>query len=117
MKTFQDVKNKLYDSSTWNTLSGKDFQHGDDPEIYIFRNIRKHFSEDQFEQIKLAFENKTKISIHRNGNSVRERDYSVHTAFDNGEFQAWFSSEYHRCGNGNYYLLLNPTTAVFMEHD
>jgi len=45
----------------------------------------------------------------------RDRSFSVATS--NGETRAWFSSEFPGCGNGDYYLLINPTTAVFCERD
>lgn len=113
--TFQQVKNKLYDSQTWSDLTEDDFKHIYDPMIIRFRNISKLFPSYVIDCLEEAFKNKTKYSYGKCGS---KRDYSVSTQMDDdGVFRAYFSSEYHLCGNGDYYLLLNPTTAVFMETD
>jgi hypothetical protein len=36
---------------------------------------------------------------------------------EDGVFRAWYSSEYAGCGNGQYYILINPHYASFMEPD
>jgi len=46
----------------------------------------------------------------------RDRSVSVVKGED-GNLKAYYSSEYAGCGNGDYYLLLNPNTAVFCETD
>lgn len=83
-----------------------------------FRNISKELSESQREELKKAFEEKTEFKWHRNSIMPQGRDLSISTQMcDDGIFRAWFSSEFHGCGNGDYYLLLNPTTAVYYERD
>lgn len=114
--TFEDVQRKIYDSKTWTSLSRQDFIHAYDPERYVFRNIKKIFSKEQLDAIKAAFESKVPYSCWKYGS---KRDYHVNVQIEDGgdKLEAWFSSEYAGTGNGDYYLLLNPTTAVFMEHD
>jgi len=47
-----------------------------------------------------------------------KRDYSVRTRVGgDGKLEAFFSSEYAGCGNGDYYILINPTTALYVETD
>ncbi|MBN2286042.1 MAG: hypothetical protein JXI43_06315 [Tissierellales bacterium] len=36
---------------------------------------------------------------------------------DDGVFRAWFSSEYSGCVNGDYYLVISPTQAIYYERD
>ena len=65
--------------------------------------------------IKDAIENKTNFSYRMNGN---RRDKSVEVRLcEDGILRAWYSSEYAGCGNGAYYLLINPYRAVFCEYD
>jgi uncharacterized FAD-dependent dehydrogenase len=80
-----------------------------------FRDISKIFPSYVMVQLKTAIETKTDYSYMLHG-SKRDRSVSVSTAPD-GITRAWFSSEYSGCGNGDYYLLLNPTTAIFGETD
>ena len=44
-------------------------------------------------------------------------EYVTRKIGKDGVFRAWFSSEYKGCGNGDYYLLINPTQAIFVEKD
>jgi hypothetical protein len=66
------------------------------------------------EQIKNAMDNKKDYSWSQCG---QKRDYSISVKFDDGVGRAWFSSEYSGCGNGDYYILINPTTATLKETD
>lgn len=46
--------------------------------------------------------------------------YDYHVSVEKGKdgfTRGWFSAEYHRCGNGHYYLLLDATHALFYEDD
>lgn len=82
------------------------------------RDIKKLLGEGQFNLLVDAFENKKTFSWHRNTYSHSGRDLSISTKLcDDGVFRAWFSSEYMGCGNGDYYLLINPTTAIYYERD
>jgi len=66
-----------------------------------------------------AFEDMKDYRDYRNADGrTGGRDFSLSTkTCDDGIFRAWFSSEYRGCGNGDYYLLLNPKTAIFYEKD
>ena len=87
---------------------------------YETRSIKDVFSLVQLEGLAWAIENKIDYSITKYyyGISPNGRDYSVETKLGkDGVFRAWFSSEYKGCGNGDYYLLINPTQAIFVEKD
>ncbi|MFA5875045.1 MAG: hypothetical protein WC832_13885 [Anaerolineales bacterium] len=73
------------------------------------------FSDYVCEQICKAFETKREYSYMLPG-LKRDRSISMKTC-DDGIWRAWYSSEYSGCGNGGYYLLINPSTAVFYEND
>ncbi len=78
-------------------------------------SIKSKFPSYVIEELKDAFDNKKDYSHKKYG---QKRDLSVETKLcDDGVFRAWYSSEYAGCGNGSYYLLLNPTTAAFREDD
>ncbi len=78
-------------------------------------SIKDKFPEFVIEHLKDAF--KYKWDYERKEYGPR-RDLSVSTKLgDDGIFRAWFSSEYSGCGNGCYYVLINPTTAAFGEYD
>lgn len=44
-------------------------------------------------------------------------DNSIHVGMDEEGLKAWYSEEYRGCGNGHYYLLFDPTHAIFIEND
>jgi hypothetical protein len=88
---------------------------------YILSDIKKHSRwnvQQVMEGLKQAFENKTPYSwSHRtSGHSGRDISISIEMKED-GVLRAWLSSEFMGCGNGDYYLLINPTTAIFSERD
>lgn len=67
------------------------------------------------EQVKDAFEQKKSYQYHRDG---KRRDLSIETKLcEDGIFRAWFSSEYRGCANGDYYLVISPTQAIYYERD
>lgn len=66
------------------------------------------------EEIKSAMDNK---KDYRWSQSGKKRDYSIQVKYEDGVGRAWFSSEYSGCGNGDYYILINPTTATLKETD
>lgn len=49
--------------------------------------------------------------------SGRDLSLSIERSEKDGLLRAWFSSEFKGYGNGDYYLLINPTTAIFCERD
>jgi len=106
-----ELRKKCYDDKTWTSLKAEDFTEGGRAPFY---NISKCFNKRQLKEIKEAFENKKSINITNYG---PRRDHSISTKFDKNEFKAFFNSEFSGCGNGSYYLLLNPTTAIYYEDD
>jgi hypothetical protein len=78
-------------------------------------NIKGKFPPHVHEALVDAFENKKDYSFKTCG---KARDLSVSTKVgEDGVLRAWFSSEFAGCGNGDYWILLNPTTAAFKERD
>ena len=78
-------------------------------------NISGKFSKSVIDRLKQAIENKENYNHKEYGT---KRDLSVEVKIcDDGVMRAWYSSEYSGCGNGAYYLLLNPTVAGFREDD
>lgn len=108
---FKRILREKYDNITWSNLTETSFEPGS-----RFYNITKcNFPSFVYTDLENAFKNKT--SYHYKTYGTR-RDFSVETKMsEDGIFRAWFSSEYAGCGNGQYYLLINPTTAVFYEND
>ena len=83
-----------------------------------FKNISKLLTSTRRTELQQAFENKTEFRWKRNTYHHRGRDLSISTQLDdNGNLRAYFSSEFMGCGNGDYWLLLNPTTAIYYEAD
>lgn len=78
-------------------------------------NISQKFPKVVLQQLKTAIENKENYSHKEYG---EKRDLSIEAKLcDDGVYRAWYSSEFAGCGNGSYYLLINPTTAAFREDD
>ena len=101
---------------------------------YSVTNITGKFPAHVIEAIKSAFESKTDYSYRQDsgvfltgkqqqscwgGTSNRAgRDLKVECKLcDDGIFRAWFTSEFNGCLNGDYWVLINPTTAIFKERD
>lgn len=83
-----------------------------------FKNVAKLMSPHYQELLKQAFENKKEFRWSYNTMHHAGRDLSISTEIGtDGKFRAFFSSEYMGCGNGDYWLLLNPTTAIYYERD
>jgi hypothetical protein len=110
-KLWKRVSKARYDEQTWSSLTKDSFREDSHPFFYI----KKVFDFYDMERIKRGFENKEKFHIHVEG---KDRHWTAEgKACDDGVYRAWFSSEYSGCLNGDYYYLLNPTTAVFSETD
>lgn len=83
-----------------------------------FRNVASLLNDWDKKSLIEAFENKTEWRWSRSGRGNNGRDLSLSTQIGaDGKFRAYFSSEFIGCGNGDYWLLLNPTTAIFYERD
>lgn len=110
--------------NAWSDLKSKmlaDPQHYIDNCELVETNICSKFDWDDIEKIRQAFENKTTFSVRKDSSSDNERigrDLKAEgRVCDDGIFRAWFSSEFPGCLNGDYWLLINPTTAIFKERD
>jgi hypothetical protein len=88
---------------------------------YTVTNISSKFQDYVIESVRRAFEEKSNFT-HDAGSFYSRRksgrDLKVQCKLcDDGIFRAWFSSEFPGCANGDYWLLVNPTTAIFKERD
>lgn len=95
-----------------------------DPEKYAgnygatVTSISSKFPEYVINQLREAFENKSDYSHRIETYHHSGRNLTVQTKMgEDGIFRAWFSSEYYGCANGDYWILANPTTAIFKETD
>lgn len=78
-------------------------------------DMRSRFSDKVIRELENAFRNQEDYRACLYGT---RRDIRVETRMGaDGVFRAWYSSEYAGCGNGQYYLLINPHYASFMEPD
>jgi ribosomal protein S21 len=78
-------------------------------------DISRNFPARVIEELGQAFDLKQDYRYEKPG---EKRDLTVSTKLcEDGVLRAWFSSEYSGCGNGAYYLLLNPRLASFCEYD
>ncbi len=97
-----------------------------------FRKITGIFSDEEMDAIRRAFEGDQSVGQKsqdlKNGTVYicsrcclwedKGRDVQVQVNIcDNGTISAFFSAEYPGYHNGDYYLLLNPTTALFYQQD
>ena len=89
---------------------------------YSVTSICGKFPDYVIADIKTAFKDKSNYTYDAGGrwNRARKngRDLSIECKLcDDGIYRAWFSSEFPGCANGDYWLLINPTTAIFKESD
>ena len=78
-------------------------------------SIKSKFPDYVIDELREAFEQKKEFHAQA-GRGRRHLSIEAKVCPD-GVYRAWFSSEYWGCGNGCYYLLINPTTAAFGEYD
>lgn len=110
-KLWKRIQKARYDDVTWSHLSKDSFKE----ESHPFYTIQKVFNSYDMKRIEKAFENKEHFIIKV---EKEKRHYSAEGKMgDDGIYRAWFSSEFPWESHGSYYYLLNPTTAVFCEHD
>lgn len=114
----------------WNDLT-QELRRGDDDSILhekasivnIERLIRKRSNSNAgansvIAELKAAFEERRVFTWHSYASNSRGRDYTIEVQpLLDGSVKAYFSSEYAGCGNGDYYLLISPTKAIFYESD
>ena len=107
----EKILNRRYDEQTWNGLTADDVEHHG----HSIVNMKRKFDSYVIEELQKAFENKTDYRHTKYG---KKRKLTVSTKMGtDGVFRAWFASEYTDQGHGQYYILLNPTTASFCEWD
>ena len=136
MKNYKKVLNKI-DNNLWESLKDEieysvnninDNRYDSDCYLSMpkFVNIKTKlkscyneiYANEIIKNIEDAIENKKAYKFNwTNGYSTKNRDYSISIEIIKGELKGFFSSEYKNCGNGDYYLLINPTTAIFYETD
>lgn len=105
------ILNRRYDEQTWSNLTAAGMSENSATVI----NIKRKFPPFVIKKLEDAFLHKTEYNYTKYG---KQRDLTVSTKMCvDGVFRAWFTSEYAGCGNGQYYVLLNPTTASFCEWD
>jgi hypothetical protein len=124
-----DEKNRNYivnntHKNLWQSLVER-LKQDDYKEDYLIKNnshgriktasMKSKFPAWVVNELNDAIENKKDFRYSIRGT---KRDLSVEVKLgEDGNLHAWYSSEYSGCGNGDYYLLINPTTAVFCETD
>lgn len=80
--------------------------------------FRKYDQKFLAEQVKAAFDNGTEFYHRQRTEHHSGRDLTIRIRLNaDGTVNASFDSEYMGCGNGDYWLFLNPTTAVYYERD
>ena len=85
---------------------------------YTVTSITSKFPSYVLDRIKEAFEKKERYTYRTEANGHQGRSLSVEMHYcDDSIYRAWFTSEFPGCANGDYWLLLNPTTAAFKERD
>jgi len=72
------------------------------------------YQNETIASIKRAMDEGIRFSDSYSAKGHQGRDRSIEVS---DEGRAWFSSEYPGCGNGDYYLLISPTTAIYYERD
>lgn len=124
-----DIENRKYilnnlHKNLWNDIRIK-LEENRINDIDLFRenagqlfkkvSIKSVFPKWVIDNVKDAIENKRDFSYRMSGT---RRDKSIEVKLDeNGQLRAWYSSEFSGIVNGAYYLLINPTTAIFYQYD
>ena len=89
--------------------------------IAQYRNIKSIFGDEVIQWIKDHLDKNEPCSWYKyySGNEPHlGRDYTIEISTSpDGFLSGHFSSEYPGFGNGDYYLLVNETTAIFIEKD
>ncbi|MFF2532316.1 hypothetical protein ACFVS2_25740 [Brevibacillus sp. NPDC058079] len=116
-KLYKRIMNTRFDEQTWSNLKSESFCESN----HRFYYIKKVFDEYTLNQIQKAFQEKKEFCFTKDDswrNKHTKRHYKVSGKMcDDGVYRAWFSSEYIGYANGDYYLLLNPSVAVFYKKD
>jgi hypothetical protein len=115
------VKAKLHPNA-WPSIRNQvqandDFLHG--PRYCNpISKFRKYDQKMLAEQVQAAFDGAHEFHHRQLTDKPSGRDLTIRIYKNaDGTINACFDSEYMGCGNGDYWLYLNPTTAVFGERD
>lgn len=116
LRQVQNLAGLIY-PGTWPGLA-QDLQQT--PEKYTHHhplrvNITRKFPPHVIENLRQAFAERREYRYSLSG---RKRDLTVSVQInDRGEVRGYFSSEFAGTGNGQYWLLVNPETAILQEED
>jgi len=124
-----DVKNRDYilnnlHENMWDNIKNELKLDNFNEKSYIRENsgrkiktvsIKSIFPKWVLDAVKDAIENKKDFRYAING-VKRDKSISIKLGED-GILRGWYSSEFSGYGNGAYYLLINPNTAIFAEYD
>lgn len=110
------------DSRCWDTIRNKtseqiseEFCDSNLVPFSFIRRFKPHIRGYLKEKLDDAFLHQKAFTYRQEG---VKRDLSIETKLcDDGVFRAWFSSEYSGCANGDYYLVISPTQAIYYERD
>jgi hypothetical protein len=115
--TLVEAHKKIH-NNLWSDLKKSPLKLSQGFDYPKLRSIAGIFTKEETDKIQKAINQKENLSLRKGAKSGHGRDYSVNVSFDEkGEGKAYFSAELPGCGNGDYYILLNPTTAYFAETD
>ena len=115
------VISKLHPNA-WPSLRNQ--THTDDDFLHGLRfcnpisKFKKYMQKHILDGVKIAFDTAGEYHYRQLTDHHSGRDLTIRvTPNGDGTVTARFDSEYMGCGNGDYWLLLNPTTAVYYERD
>lgn len=108
MQAVVDGKMKMADTSLC-------YQYLERPRRSAIKRIDRDLSDYYKDKIHNAFNLSGYGFSDRIRGMKRDTSFEVTGAIPN--IRAWYSSEYAGCANGDYYILLSPTHALFCERD
>jgi hypothetical protein len=116
--TVQQFNSRKFAPYVWRSVTQKDQL---EPAMYEdgtlkSRSLTSTPMNKYLPEIKKAFAEKKDGKWQHHGT---QRTMTVEIKYDakNDELKAWFSSEYAGMPLGDYYMLINPSTAIFAEGD
>lgn len=108
-RCWDDIRNRIPEQVS------KEFADSNLVPFSFIQRFKPHIQGYLKQKMEEAFQEKKAFSYVQNG---QKRDLSVEAQVGkDGIFRAWFSSEYSGCGNGDYYLVISPTQAIYYERD
>jgi hypothetical protein len=113
-----DVRAELEEAIKTGDFSKTVLNYHEHQPINVIRKI-KYNRDEVAKQIQDAFDNCKAFRWHQDTYRHTGRDLSIEVkpTEDGKGVRAWFSSEFMGCGNGDYFIMINPTTATSKERD